>query len=59
MRGKAHTLSDFRVLTLSIECVPCGRRGRYNVARLMEKYSDAKLPELRLLLVDCPNVQRL
>jgi hypothetical protein len=27
MRDHAHTLSDFRVLTLSIECEPCGRRG--------------------------------
>ena len=47
MRDHAHTLSDFRVPTLSIECEPCGRRGRYNVARLMEKYGNAKLPELR------------
>jgi hypothetical protein len=32
MRDHAHTLSDFLVPTLSIECEPCGRRGRYNVA---------------------------
>jgi hypothetical protein len=38
MRDHAHTLSDFRVPTLSIECEPCGRFGRYNIARLMEKY---------------------
>jgi hypothetical protein len=43
MRDHAHTLSDFLVPTLSIECEPCGRRGRYNVARLIEKYGDAKL----------------
>ena len=47
MRDHAHTLSDFRVPTLSIECEPCGRRGRYNIAKLMEQYGDAKLPELR------------
>ena len=41
MRDHAHTLSDFRVPTLSIECDPCGRRGRYNIARLMEKYGAA------------------
>jgi hypothetical protein len=41
MRDHAHTLSDFRVPTLSIECEPCGRRGRYNIARLMEKYGDS------------------
>ena len=44
--AKAGTLSDFRVPTLSIECAPCGRRGRYNVARLIEKYGDMKLPVL-------------
>jgi hypothetical protein len=54
MRDHAHTLSDFRVPTLSIECAPCGRRGRYNVARLMEKYGDMKLPELRHMLANCP-----
>jgi hypothetical protein len=43
LRDDAHTLSDFRVPTLSIECEPCGRRGRYNVAKLMEQYDDAKL----------------
>jgi hypothetical protein len=53
MRDHAHTLSDFRVPTLSIECEPCGRRGRYNVAKLMEKYG-AKLPELRHILANCP-----
>jgi hypothetical protein len=53
MRENAHTLSDFRVSTLSIECEPCGRRGRYNVARLMEKYGDAKLPELLQALAQC------
>jgi hypothetical protein len=47
MRENAHTLSDFRAPTLSIECAPCGRFGRYNIARLMEKYGDAKLPEPR------------
>jgi hypothetical protein len=33
MRDHAHTLSNFRFPTLSIECEPCGRRGRYNIAR--------------------------
>jgi hypothetical protein len=43
MRDNAHTLSDFRVPTLSIECDPC----RYNVARLMEQYGDANCPKAR------------
>ena len=54
MRDHAHTLSDFCVPTLSIECEPCGPGGRYNVARLIEKYGDAKLPELRHVLANCP-----
>ena len=57
MRDHAHTLSDFLVPTLSIECEPCGRRGRYSVARLMEKYGDAKLPELRHILANCPKAK--
>jgi hypothetical protein len=57
MRDHAHTLSDFLMPTLSIECEPCGRRGRYNGARLMEKYRDMKLPELRHLLADCPKAR--
>jgi hypothetical protein len=53
LRDQAHTLSDFRVPTLSIECEPCGRYGRYNIANLMEQYGDAKLPELLYTLADC------
>jgi hypothetical protein len=48
------TLADLRVPTLSIECEPCGRRGRYTVARLMEQHGDAKLPDLRHVLANCP-----
>jgi hypothetical protein len=60
MRDHAHTLSDFRVPTLSIECEPCGRRaGRYNVAKLIEKYGDMKLPELRHVLANCPKAKSL
>ena len=54
MRDHAHTLSDFRVPTLSIECAPCGRRRRYNVAKLVEKHGDMKLPGLRHILANCP-----
>jgi hypothetical protein len=57
MRDHAHTLSDFLVPTLSIECEPCGRRGRYNVAKLIEKYGDMKLPELRHVLANCPKAR--
>jgi hypothetical protein len=57
VRDHAHTLSDFRVPTLSIECEPCGRADRYNVARLMEQYGDAKLAELLYVLADCPKAR--
>jgi hypothetical protein len=48
------TLYDLRVPTLSIECPLCDRHGRYNVARLIEKYGDIKLPDLRHVLANCP-----
>jgi hypothetical protein len=54
MRDHAHTLSDFRVSTLSIECEPCGRFGRYNVAKLMQQHGDARLPDLLPVLATCP-----
>ena len=36
----------FVSLTLSIVCEPCGRRGRYSVAKLMAEHGDAKLTDL-------------
>jgi hypothetical protein len=50
-------LSDLRVPTLTIVCAQCGRRGRYNVARLMERHGDAKLTELLCTLVECPKAK--
>jgi hypothetical protein len=35
MPRDATTLADVREPTLSIVCEPCGRRGRYNVERLI------------------------
>ena len=57
MRDHAHTLSGSRVPSLSIECERRGRAGRYNVAKLMEQYGDAKLPELLYVLADCPKAK--
>jgi hypothetical protein len=57
MRDHAHTLSDFLVPTLSIECEPCGRAERYNVAKLMEQHGDARLPDLLYVLADCPKAK--
>jgi hypothetical protein len=47
-------LSDVREPKLSIVCEPCGRRGSYNVAKLMEQHGDAKLTYLLRTLADCP-----
>jgi hypothetical protein len=47
------TLSDVRRPNLSIVCAPCGRRGQYDVARLMERHGDAKLTNLLAILADC------
>ena len=57
MRDHAHTLSDFRVPTLSIECEPCRRHGRYTIAKLMQQYGDARLPELLDVFADCPKAR--
>ena len=51
------TLSDVHSPTLSIVCEPCGRRGRYTVARLLEGHGDAKLTDLLQKLADCPKTR--
>ena len=45
MPRDAFTLSDVRDPTLTIACEPCGRRGRYSIAQLIERHGDAKLIE--------------
>ena len=50
-------LSDVQHPTLTIVCEPCGRRGQYNVARLLEEHGDAKLTDLLRTLADCPKTR--
>jgi hypothetical protein len=57
MAKDAFTLSDVREPTLTIVCEPCGRRGRYNVERLMAKHGDAKILYLLADLTNCPKVR--
>jgi hypothetical protein len=57
MLKDAFTLSDVREPTLTIVCQPCARRGRYNVARLMERFGDAKILLLLSDLTICPKSQ--
>jgi hypothetical protein len=53
----AFTLSDVRAPTLTVVCEPCGRRGRYNVERLVAKHGNAKILYLLAELTNCPKVQ--
>ena len=53
------TLSDMRGTYLHINCGPCGRRGRYVLAKLVAVYGDAKLPDLLVTLANCPTAQGL
>jgi hypothetical protein len=52
-RDGAMTLLDVRRPSLSIVCAPCGRWGRYDVAKLIGRYGDAKLTDLLQTLADC------
>jgi hypothetical protein len=52
-RDDAMTLSDARQPALELLCEQCGRRGRYDVAKLRAKHGNAKLPELAAQIADC------
>ena len=56
-RDGSLVLSDVRAPTLTIVCEPCGRRGQYNVERLMAEHGDAKLTDLLTTLADCPKAR--
>lgn len=56
-RDGSLTLSDVRSTTLSLVCEPCGLRGRYVVARLIDEHGDPKLTDLLLTLADCPKTR--
>jgi hypothetical protein len=58
-RDGSLVLSDVRRHgSLSIVCEPCGRRGSYNVARLIEQHgADAKLTDLLQAIVKCPKAR--
>jgi hypothetical protein len=58
-RDGSMVLSDVRGPTLSIVCEPWGRRGRYNVDKLMAEHSDAKLTDLLVTLANCEKARSL
>ena len=58
-RGGSLTLADVRDQTLSIVCEPCGRRGRYNVERLMAEHGGATLINLLVALANCEKARSL
>jgi hypothetical protein len=53
-RDGAITLTDLQAPFLHLVCEPCGRRGRYAVARLIVERGDAKLTDLLSALANCP-----
>jgi hypothetical protein len=57
MPKDAFTLSDVRETTLTIVCQPCGRRGRYSVARLIAKDGNAKILFVLPALTNCPKTE--
>ena len=52
-RDGSLTLTEVHGPTLAIVCEECGRRGRYNVERLIAAHGDAKLTDLPTTLADC------
>lgn len=52
-RDGSLTLSEVHGPTLAIVCEECGRRGRYNVERLIAAHGDAKLIDLLATLANC------
>jgi hypothetical protein len=58
-RDGALILSDVRSPSLTIVCAPCGKRGRYSVAKLLAEHGDAKLTDLLVILADCPKARSL
>jgi hypothetical protein len=58
-RNGSMILSDVRSPTLSIVCEACGRRGRYNVERLMAEHGDAKLTDLLATLANCEKARSI
>jgi hypothetical protein len=48
------TLADVREPILTVVCEPCGRRGRYNVQRLIARHgAAARLPKLLTTIANC------
>jgi hypothetical protein len=43
MPEKPKTLAEFKLPHMVLRCAQCGRKGRYNVARLIEKHG-AEMP---------------
>jgi len=58
-RPRPHAVGFPRPHPLDRVPSPCGRRGRYNIAKLMEQYGDAKLPACARQLPEGAIVQRL
>jgi hypothetical protein len=59
-RGDAVTLADVRAPSLEIACEPCGRRGRYDVERLIAEHgAAARLPDLLVTVANCEKARSI
>jgi hypothetical protein len=55
MPRDAITLADVVEPNIEMLCESCGRRGRYNLERLIAEHgADVRLPELLTIIADCP-----
>ena len=50
----SHSLDEFPLAVVRIDCERCGRAGRYGRDRLIERFgADAALPDVLLALASC------
>ena len=50
----SHTLNEFPLPTVRIDCPQCGRAGQYRLDRLIERFgADAALPDVLVELARC------
>lgn len=50
----AHTLSEWPLPMLRLDCPKCGRSGQYQTHKLIDRFGpDFQMPDLRLVLTGC------
>ena len=58
MRRRSHSLSEFPLPVVRIDCERCGRAWSYRLAGLIERFgADIALPDLLMALAQCERRQ--